>query len=81
LQCELSMMKKQQTVKYINGLRYTIQECVALYDVSSIDEGLNKAMKVEWPLSRAPLFRRQLSIEEPAEGDGVQPSSRRLINH
>ena len=43
------MTEKQQIVKYISGLRYTIQECVALYDVSSIDKAHNKAMKIERP--------------------------------
>jgi len=69
------MTEEQQTVKYINGLGYTIQEHVALHDVFSVDEAHNKAMKIERLQSRAPLFRRQLSIEEPAEDDGVQQSS------
>ena len=31
--CELSITGEQQTMKYINGLRYTIQERIALHDV------------------------------------------------
>ena len=69
------MMEEQQTAQYVNGLSYTIQERVALHDMFSIDEAHNKTMKIERLQSRAPLFRRQLSIEEPVEGDGVQPSS------
>ena len=69
--CELLMMEEQQTAKYINRLRYTIQEHVALHDMFSLDEAHNKAIKIERLQSRAPLFRHQLSIEEPAEGDGV----------
>ena len=41
----------------------------------AVDEAHNKAMKIGRIQSRALLFRRQLSIEEPAEGDEVQPSS------
>ena len=62
-------------MKYINGLGYTIQEHVALHDVFSVDEAHNNAMKIKRLQSRAQLFRRQLSIEEPVKGDGVQPSS------
>ena len=69
------MTEEQQTVKYVNGLRYTIQECVALHDMFSVNEAHNKAMKIERLQSKALLFRRQLSIEEPAEDDGVQQSS------
>ena len=72
--CELSMTEKQRT-KYVNGLRYTIQERVAFNDVFAVDEAHNKAMKIGRIQSRALLFRRQLLIEEPAEGDEVQPSS------
>ena len=41
------MTKEQQATKYINGLKYPIQEHVILHDVFSIDEAHNKAMKIE----------------------------------
>jgi len=66
LRCELSMTEEQLTVKYVNGLRYTIQERIALHSVFSVDEAHNKAMKIERQ-SRTPPSRHQLSIEEPAE--------------
>jgi len=65
------MTEEQQTAKYINGLRYTIQERVAFHDVFSIDKAHNKAMKIERLQSRAPPSRRQLSIEDPIEGGEV----------
>ena len=75
-------METQQTMKYVNGLRYTIQERVALNDVFSVDEAHNKAMKVEKLQSRAPPHRRQLSIEEPAKGDGsLAELPDWLVNH
>ena len=73
--CRLSMTEEQQTAKYINGLSYTIQERVALHDVFSVDKVHYKAMKIERLQSKTPLFSHQLSIEEPVEGDEVQPSS------
>ena len=36
------MTEEQQTMKYINGLRYTIQEHVALHEVFSVDEAHNE---------------------------------------
>ena len=69
------MTEEQQTVKYVNGLRYTIQEYVAFHDMFSIDEAHNKAMTIERLQSRAPPSKRQLSIEEPEEGNLVQLSS------
>jgi len=44
---ELSMTEEHQTMKYVNGLRYTIQELVALHDVFFVDETHNKVMKIE----------------------------------
>ena len=38
LRCKLSMMDEQQMAKYINGLKYPIQECMILHDVFSVDE-------------------------------------------
>ena len=72
--CELSITEEQQTVKYVIGLRYTIQERVALHNVFLVDEIHNKAIKIERLQSRASPFRHQFSIEEYVEGDGVQSS-------
>jgi len=41
------MTNEQQTVKYISGLKYPIQERVILHNVFSVDEAHNKAMKIE----------------------------------
>jgi len=51
------------------------QERVILHDVFSIDKTRNKAMEIERQQSKAPPFRRPLSIEEPLGGEGVQLSS------
>jgi len=69
------MTEEQQNVKYINGLKYHIQERVALHDVFSIDESHNKTMKIERLQSRAPPSRLPFSTKEPVEHDGVQSSS------
>jgi len=69
------MRKEQQATKYISGLNYSIQECVILHDVFSIDEAHNKALKIERLQSRAPPFRRPVPIEESASGTRVQLSS------
>ena len=45
--CDLSMMEEQQTAKYINDLKYPIQERVIFHDEFSVDEAHNKAMKIE----------------------------------
>ena len=55
--CDLAMMEEKQAAKYINGLKYPIQECVIFYDVFSIDEAQNKALMIERLQSRVPLFR------------------------
>jgi len=52
--CDLSMTEEQQAVKYINGLKYSIQECVILHDVFSIDEADNKTLKIERLQYRTP---------------------------
>ena len=57
LRCDLSMTEEQQTAKYINGLKYSIQERVALQDVFSIDKAENKVMKIERLHSRALPFK------------------------
>ena len=44
--CNLSVMEEQIS-KYINGLKYSIQECEAIQDVFSVDEAQNKVMKIE----------------------------------
>jgi len=36
-QCNLSLTEKQQTAKYIDGLKYPIQERLALQDLYSIE--------------------------------------------
>jgi len=41
------MTEEQQTAKYVNGLRYTIQERATFHDVFSVDEAHTKAMKIE----------------------------------
>jgi len=41
------MMEEQQTVQYVNRLKYTIQERVALNDMFSVDKAYNKTMKIE----------------------------------
>ena len=55
--CELSMKKEQQIVKYINRLRYTIHEHIALHNMFYVDEAHNKAMNIERLQRRAPPFR------------------------
>ena len=41
------MTEEQQSTKYISGLKYSIQECVILHDVFSVDEAHNKALKIK----------------------------------
>ena len=41
------MTEEQQIMKYVNGLRYTIQDRVTLHNVFSVDKAHNKAMKIE----------------------------------
>ena len=55
--CDLSLIKKQQTSKYINGLKFSIREHVAFQDVFSVDEAQNKAMKIERLQRRALPFK------------------------
>ena len=45
--CDLSLTEEQQISKYINGLKYSIQERVTIQDVFSIDKAQNKAIKIE----------------------------------
>jgi len=40
-------MEEQHISKYINELKYSIQECVIIQEVSFIDEAQNKALKIE----------------------------------
>jgi len=51
------MTDEQQAAKYISGIKYPIQEHVILYDVFSVDEAHNKALKIERLQSRTPPFR------------------------
>ena len=67
-------MEEQQAIKYINDLKYPIQERVILHDVSFVDEAHNKAMKIERLQSKAPPFRRPTPIEESASDVRVQSS-------
>jgi len=69
------MTDEQQTAKYINGLKYPIQEHVILHDVFSVDEAHNKAMKNERLHSRVPPFKRPMLLEKSLGGDGIQPNS------
>ena len=41
----------------------------------SVDEGNNKAMKIERLHSMAPPFKCPMLLEKPLGGDGIQPSS------
>jgi len=41
------MAEEQQATKYINGLKYSIQNHVILHDVFSADEAHNKTLKIE----------------------------------
>ena len=70
--CDLLLTEEQQTSKYINGLMYSIQECVALQDVFSVDEAQNKVMKIEKLQNRAlPLkgvAERTSSDTRPQQG-------------
>jgi len=36
--CNLSLTEEEQALKYINGLKYSIQEHVTFQDIFSIDE-------------------------------------------
>ena len=69
------MTDEQQTVKYISGLKYPIQERVILHDGFIIDEAHNKAIKIERLHRRALPFRRPMLLEEPLGGEGIHPSS------
>ena len=71
-------LSPSQTAKYINGIKYPIQEHVILNDVFFMDEAHNKTMKIERLQSRAPPFRHPLSIEEPLGDEVVQPSSTKV---
>ena len=62
--CDLVMMEELQAVKYINDLKYTIQKCVILHDVFSIDEAHNKALMIKRLQSWALSFRHPTLIEE-----------------
>ena len=74
LRGDLAMME-QQAAKYINGLKYPIQEYVILHNVLSVDETHNKASKIEILQGRAPPFRRPAPIEESASDVVVQLNS------
>ena len=56
-QCDLSLTEKQQTSKYINGLKYSIQERMAFQDMFSVNEAQNKVMRIERLQSRALPFK------------------------
>jgi len=58
LQCDLSLTEEQQTIKYIHGLKYPIQERVALQDLYPIDEAQNKAMRMRGYRTRPTLQAR-----------------------
>nr|GMD30982.1 transposon Ty3-I Gag-Pol polyprotein [Ipomoea batatas] len=49
--CNLSETPEQQTARYINGLRYAIQEKITLAPVWSVDEAYNMAVKAEMFIS------------------------------
>jgi len=51
------MSEEQQAAKYINGLKYSIQERVIFHDVFSVDEAHNKAMKIKRLQNRALPFK------------------------
>jgi len=53
---------------------------VILYDVFSVDEVYNKALKIERLQTRATPFKHSTPIEESASGAGVQ-SSFTMIDH
>ena len=44
---QLILTEEEQTLKYINGLKYSIQEQVAFQDIASVDEAQNKVMKIK----------------------------------
>ena len=73
LRCDLSMTEEKQAMKYISGLKYSIQESDPS-DVFSIDEAHNKALKIERIQSRSLPFRCSTPIKKSASGIGVQPS-------
>jgi len=61
--CKLSMTE-EQAAKYINSLKYFIQERVILHDVFSVDENHNKALKIESLQSKTLLFKSPTPIDE-----------------
>jgi len=69
------MIEKQQAAKYINSLKYSIQECVILHDVFSVDEAHNKALKIERLQSRTINFKRQMTFEKSSSGAGTHSNS------
>ncbi|XP_020245285.1 uncharacterized protein LOC109823419 [Asparagus officinalis] len=56
--CDLSMSEEQLAAKYIGGLKYSIQEKVAIHNVYSVDEAHNMALKAKRLASKTPPFRR-----------------------
>ena len=62
-------------MKYINGLKYPIQECVIIHNVFSIDEPHNKALKLERIQNRASLFKRPTPIQKSTSATRVHPGS------
>ena len=66
MQCNLSLTEEQQTIKYIHGLKYPIQERVALQDLYFIDEAQNKAMKVERLQNKTLPFKN--AVERTSSG-------------
>ena len=66
------MMEEQQATKYIS--KYSIEECVILHNVFSIDEARNKTLKIERPQSRDTPFRQSTHFEEPLTGADSQLS-------
>ena len=57
--CDLSLTEEQQISKYINGLKYSIQERVTIQDVFSIDKAQNKAIKTK-SYRTEPYFQRRI---------------------
>ena len=83
-QCDLSLIEEQETSRYTNGLKYFIQECVAIQDVFSANEAHNKAIKIERLQSRALPFKgaakRTSATQElskvPHQASDLQPVRR-----
>ena len=57
--------KNNKQKKYISSLKYPIQKCVILYNIFSVDEVYNKAMKIERLQNRATPFK-SLAEKDPA---------------